>query len=209
MHARLARDLRVERDHEHVVLARGDGMAVDLGQDLDRVAVLGQPRRADEDGAHRRPSMPGISRSSSNERIWRPNALRLHSVSMQPRCSRSSMIIPAHVPSTGCAGAHERAQRLGQPLALDAERHRRRLAAGHHQPVEPVEVGGHADLAHVGAEAPQHLGVCFEVALKGEDADDSPTAVGEQLALFELARLERLHRHPEALGGRATRSGSW
>ena len=24
------------------------------------------------------PSIPGISRSASNERIWRPNALRLH-----------------------------------------------------------------------------------------------------------------------------------
>ncbi len=47
------------------------------------------------------PSIPGMSRSSSNERIWRPNALRLHSVSMQPRCSRSSMIMPAQVPSTG------------------------------------------------------------------------------------------------------------
>ena len=55
MHAGLARDLGVEGDHEHVVLARGDGMALDRGQDLDAGAVLGQPRRADEDGAHRRP----------------------------------------------------------------------------------------------------------------------------------------------------------
>src|SRR4051812_22281436 len=47
------------------------------------------------------PSIPGISRSSSKERIWRPNALRSQSVSMQPRCARSSMIMPAHVPSTG------------------------------------------------------------------------------------------------------------
>ena len=52
--AGLARDLRVEGDHEHVVLAGGDGMPVDLGEDLDRVAVLGQPRRADEHRAHRR-----------------------------------------------------------------------------------------------------------------------------------------------------------
>ena len=35
VHARLPRDLRVEGDHEHVVLARGDGMPVDRRQDLD------------------------------------------------------------------------------------------------------------------------------------------------------------------------------
>ncbi len=81
------------------------------------------------------------------------------------------MIIPAHVPSTGLPVRDERPQRVAEPLALDAERHRRRLAARHHQPVEPLEVGGHADLAHVGAEALQHLGVRFEVALEGEDAD--------------------------------------
>src|SRR3954469_786687 len=50
----LPRDLRVEGDHEHVVLARGDRMPVDLGEDIDRVAVFGQPRRADEPGADRR-----------------------------------------------------------------------------------------------------------------------------------------------------------
>ena len=171
MDAGLARDLRVEGDHEHVVLARGDRMAVDLGQDLDRVAVLGQPRRADEHGAHRPPSIPGMSRSSSKERIWRPNALRSHSVSMQPRCSRSSMIIPAQVPSTGLPVATNARSGSARPFALDAERHRRRLAARHHQPVEALEVGGHADLAHLGAEALQHLGVRFEVALEGEDAD--------------------------------------
>ena len=134
-----------------------------------------------------------------SERIWRPNALRTHSVSMQPRCSRSSMIIPAQVPSTGLPLRHERAQRVAEPFALDAERHRRRLAARHHQPVEPVEVGGHADLAHLGAEALQHLGMRFEVALQGENADYQPR-LASSWPLFELARLERLHRHAEALG---------
>ena len=116
--------------------------------------------------------MPGISRSSSKERTWRPNALRLQSVSMQPRCSRSSMIIPAQVPSTGRPDATNARSGSAEPFALDAERHRRRLAARHHQPVEPLEVGGHADLAHFGAEAPQHLRVCFEVALECQDADE-------------------------------------
>ena len=46
------------------------------------------------------------------------------------------MIIPAQVPSTGVPRADELAQRLGEALALDPERHRRRLAAGDHEPVE-------------------------------------------------------------------------
>jgi hypothetical protein len=58
------------------------------------------------------------------------------------------MIIPAQVPSTGAP-----------------ERTKSRSAAGHHQPVEPVQIGGHADLAHVGAEAAQHLRVGLEVSL--------------------------------------------
>ncbi len=62
------------------------------------------------------------------------------------------MIRPAQVPSVGVPARDQRAQRLGQPLALDAERHRRRLAAGHHEPVEPVEVGRRAHLARVRAE---------------------------------------------------------
>ena len=70
------------------------------------------------------------------------------------------------------AGAHQVAQRLGEPLALDPERHRRRLAARDHEPVEPVEVGGHAHLAHLGAEAAQHARVRLEVALEREHADE-------------------------------------
>ena len=82
------------------------------------------------------------------------------------------MIIPAHVPSTGVPGAHEVAQRLGQPLALDAERHRRRLAAGDDEPVEARQVGRHAHLAHLGAEVAQDLAVRLEVALEREDPDE-------------------------------------
>ena len=81
-------------------LPHRDRVAVDLGEHLDVVAVLGDPRRADEDRVHRRRT-PSISRSASNERTWRPNALRLALKSSRPRWSRSSMISPAQVPSTG------------------------------------------------------------------------------------------------------------
>ena len=76
------------------------------------------------------PSRPAISRSASKERIWRPNALR-----RRDDVHQAEVVAVEHDQARRrCrdrrAGARERAQRLGQALALDAERHRRRLAAG-------------------------------------------------------------------------------
>ena len=71
------------------------------------------------------------------------------------------------------AGADEIAQRLGQPLALDAERHRRRLAAGDHQRRRALR--DPPRVRTVRASAPssrEHRRVRLEVALEGEDADD-------------------------------------
>ena len=62
------------------------------------------------------------------------------------------MIRPAQVPSTGRAAAHELAQRLGEPFALDAERHRGGLAARDHEAVEPLEVRRRAHHARLGPE---------------------------------------------------------
>src|SRR5215211_3436699 len=44
---------------------------------------------------------PSSSRSASKLATWRPKALRRALTSSSPRCSRSSMISPAQVPSTG------------------------------------------------------------------------------------------------------------
>ena len=43
MQPRLARELRMEGDHEHVVLAHGDRMTVDCGEDLDVLAADSRP----------------------------------------------------------------------------------------------------------------------------------------------------------------------
>ena len=59
------------------------------------------PGRADKDGVHGTTLDPESSSSHSNERSWRPNALRSVPMSSRPRWSRSSMIMPAQVPSTG------------------------------------------------------------------------------------------------------------
>src|SRR3954463_15762827 len=48
VHATVVGELRVERDREQRALARGDRVAVDRGEDLDRRAVLGDPGGADE-----------------------------------------------------------------------------------------------------------------------------------------------------------------
>ena len=98
--------------------------------------------RADEDGADRRPRRrPGISRSASNERTWRPNALRCAGHVHHAEVLAVEHDHPRAGAEHGHAGRDELAQRVGQPLALDPERHRRRLAAGDDEPVEPVEVG--------------------------------------------------------------------
>ena len=165
---------------------------------------------------HGPPSRPR-SRSASKQWIWRPNALRSARMSITPRCSRSSMISPAHVPSSGRPRCGELAQRLGQALALDAERHRRRLAAGQHEPVEPLEVGRHAHLAHVGAEAraaaaraPRSRPGARGRRRSGARLPALTSRGSRGPALVELARLERLHRRAEALARpAATRSASW
>ena len=150
------------------------------------------------------PSMPGDLEVGLERADLAPERVAPAACSRRaPRCSRSSMIIPAQVPSTGVPRADQLAQRLGQPLALDPERHRRRLAARDHEPVEPVEVGGHAHLAHLGAEPAQHRARAPRSrpgARARRRAARSPAAVGEELLLLELARLERRHRLAEALG---------
>src|SRR2546421_5336419 len=53
VHARIVRELRVERRDEDPPLAREDGPAVVLGQHLDFGARVLDPRRTDEDAAQR------------------------------------------------------------------------------------------------------------------------------------------------------------
>ena len=102
--------LGVECDREHRSLAGGHRVAVDLGEDLHVRAVLGDPRRADED---RRESISAGRRSPSRAARCRPRSCASGArtrcararMSIRPRCSRSSMIRPAQEPSIGRARA--------------------------------------------------------------------------------------------------------
>src|SRR3954471_10640151 len=62
VHARIFRQLRVERRDEEAALAQQDGLAVVLGQHLDVGAAVAHARRADEDTAERLllPTQPQI-----------------------------------------------------------------------------------------------------------------------------------------------------
>ena len=91
------------------------------------------------------------------------------------------------------------------------ERHRRRLAAGDDEPVEPVEVGRHAHLAHVGAERAQHPRVRREAALQGEHADRATPRYQPRWASSCSSPSERDSSEsiaaPSPSEARATRSG--
>jgi len=67
-------------------------------------------------------------------------------------------------------GTRELAQRISEPFALDAERHHRRFAAGHHEGVEALQISRDPDLARARAKSLQYLLVRVEAALEGEDA---------------------------------------
>ena len=140
----------------------------------------------------------------------RTRCARRVDVEQRRGASRSSMISPAHVPNTGVPARDELAQRLGEALALDPERHRRRLAAGHDQPVEPVEVGGRRAPRARRRRATRRIArVGGEAALQGEDADCTNRGRRASCSSLELARLERLHRACRGPRRRAaTRSGS-
>ena len=125
------------------------------------------PRRADEDAAHRLVAVADVE-VGLEARTWRPNAFRSTRKSASPRWSRSRTIIPAHVPKIG---AVERAQRLVEPVEAHQPRDRGRLAAGQDQAVEAVELLRQPHLDRLRAEAPQHGRVLAEVALHGEHAD--------------------------------------
>src|SRR4051794_1026081 len=161
----------MEAHGEHVALLGGDGVAVHLGEDRHLVARLGDPRRADEHRAHRAAVDAGEVE------------VGLEGAHLPPeRVARGDDVHHAEVLAVehDQPGARpedrdvERAQRLGEALALDAERHRRRLAAGEDQPVEALEVAGRAHLARLGAEVAQHRSVGVEVALEREDSDYQP-----------------------------------
>ena len=101
----------------------------------------------------------------------------------QPRCSRSSMIIPAHVPSTGLPAGDERAQRFARgPRArcrASSSSTRRRASRARRALRGPPGTR----TSRTSAPRPRSiLRVRLEVALEREDADRSATSPGWRAA---------------------------
>ncbi len=211
-------ELRVERQRDDLALPDRDGMpSTSASTDTSGPcsAIQGARMKIACTGP---PSTPSTSKSASNECSWRPNALRCASTSRIPRCSRSSMIMPAQVPRIGVPAAASSRSGSLQPLALDPERHHRRLAARKHQRVESLQVGGHADLPRQRARARQNPLVRLEPALEREDPDERRRACVGALLTSRAARAAARTRAsrsrcspspgPDPVDAAATRAGS-
>ena len=172
MQAVVVAELGVKGDRQQGALAGGDRLAVDGGEDLDAGAVLGDPRRADEDRAHGAALHVGEPQVLLEGVQLAPERVALGDDVHEPQVVAVEQDEPRAGAEDRLAGGVERAQRLDQALALDAEGHGRRLAAGHDEPVEAFEVARRANLAHLGAQRAQDAGVRGEAALQGEDADE-------------------------------------
>ena len=147
------------------------------------------------------PSIPGIRRSASKERIWRPKALRSQRQSAIPRWSRSSMIIPAHVPRIGRPNRRAAARRGPRARCrASSSSTRRRGSRGRRGPPGPCGVR----TSPASAPSSRSMRTC---AAKSPCRASTPTRIGttspgwRAADPLELARLERDHRHAEALGG--------
>ena len=147
------------------------------------------------------PSRSGKRSSSSKECTWRPKALRRATMSMIPRCSRSSMMSPAHVPNIGTpeaassrSGSARPSRSIPSVIVVDSP-------PGRTSPSSPSRSAGTRTSRTSAPSERRTSRVRGEPALEGEDADDglSPAAAGERLLGLELARLEALHRGAEAL----------
>src|SRR4051812_17716386 len=157
------------------------------------------------------PSMSGNSRSSSKECSWRPKALRSATMSMSPRCARSSMISPAHVPMMGRpaawnsrSGSASPSRSIPSVIVVDSP-------PGITSPSMPSRSAG-VRTSRTSAPSSRRTLAC---AAKPPWSARTPTttgsvttcavalpaAPGQQLRLVELARLEALHRGAKALRG--------
>src|SRR5437763_9481916 len=167
VHARILRQLRVERGDEEATLPKQDRFAVVLREHRDVVPCFPQARRADEDAA-KRPRVSGDAKVGLEARNL--PAVR---VSLDIDVDEAEVVSVEHDhPGTR---AEHRARKLTNRLVEPVEPHqpheRRRLPARHDEPVQPFELLRLPDLDDVRAEPTQHRGVLAEVPLYCQNAD--------------------------------------
>src|SRR4051812_16434103 len=157
----------MERSDEEPPLAREHRATVDRSKHLHPRPYVLDPRRADEDGAY------GLVHPQDMQVGLERRHLAPERVAPDPDVDEAQMVAVEHDhPGARTEhGAVERADALVEPVEVHEPRERRRLAAGDHEPVQPVELIGLPNLDDLGAETAQHLDVLAKVSLHGEDAD--------------------------------------
>ena len=218
MQAALVCQLGVERHRQDVVLAHCHGVALDLGEDLHARPVLVHPGGPDEHGRSAARDRRARAQVASKLCSWRPNALRRALTSSRPRWSRSSMIRPAQVASTGVpapissrSGSARPSRSIPSVIVVDSP-------PGMTSASRPSRSLGRAHLAHLGALLLEDAPVRLEVALESEHADEAaclPTAILQQAAVLLQRRRSRCRAWPRRARARRPprardpRSASW
>src|SRR5438445_10285218 len=167
VHARIFRQLGVERRDEEATLPQEDRLTLVLCQDLDVRPCLAHARRTDEDAAKRLviPSEPEIRLEARH--------LAAVGVPVDFEVDHAEMLAVEddHARARTEHGPGERAQRLVEPVQAHQPHERGRLAARNDEPVEPVELLRLAYFDDVCAEPAQHRRVLADVSLDGENSD--------------------------------------
>ena len=140
MQALVVRQLGMEGHGEHVALADRHRMSLDLSQHFHVLPVLLYPRSTNE---YR--TQGSVAQAVHVEVGLEALHLAPERVPARPHVEQPEVVAVEHDQAGAGsehrgARAHEVAKRLGQALALDAERHRGGLAARDDQRVEAVEV---------------------------------------------------------------------
>ena len=181
--ARVPRQLGVERGHHDRTLARGHGLPVERGHDLDTLAQRLDPGGADEDAGEggvlagevqrslERTGLAAVAVAAHGEVDAAEEQLARQAVAGLAR----STIMPAHVPRMApgntATGSRRPEESRSLPTVVDSPPGRTRAS-------EASSSARRAHLAHVRAQPAQHRDVLAEGSLKGQYPDPPLTSPG-------------------------------
>src|SRR3954453_21585411 len=173
VHARIFRQLGMERGHEQPAVPKEHRRAVVLGEHLDVGADVRDARSPDEDAAQWF-RFPGQGEVGLEARDLTPVG-----VPLDLEVGQTEMIPVEH--DHAGTGAEDRRRERSDCLVQAVEPHeaheRRRLASGPDEPVEPLELVGLAHLHGLDPEPSQHRRVLTEIPLHREHSDSHCASV--------------------------------
>src|SRR2546423_3506907 len=207
----------MERDGCHVPVSHRDRVAVDLGEDSHVGAAALHPRGADE---HRPQwtSLEALELEVGLEAVH----LAPESVASCGEVENAEVVAVEHDQS-GARGERrrarfdQRAERLGEPLPLEPERHRGRLPTRQDETVEPCQLVRSPNDWRLRSKRGQDCSVRLEVALEGDYPNPHPGPTSPAFGSTRPRRGPRSRYRTSPRPGRATpaplardrRSASW